>query len=164
MLARVRTDASRAEVEADLLVMADLFRQDPDSLAAGLDPGAGFRIGAVPLIDQAAGAVRAPLLVLLTATGLLLLAACANVANLLLTRASMREHETGVRIALGAPGRRLVAQSLTQSGLLATLGGGCGVAIAATSIAALHRLAPPDLPRLHEVRLDPAVVLFAAAA
>ena len=119
-------------------------------------------IVARPLRDSVVGAVRPMMLVLFGAVGLVLLIACGNVMNLLLARASVRRKEVAIRSALGAGRKRLVAQLLTESVLLAGLGGVAGVAVAALGLRALLRVSPPGVPRLGEATLDAPVLLFAA--
>jgi len=114
----------------------------------------------VPLQDSITGAVRSPLLILLGAVGFLLLVACANVANLLLAQASVRERELSIRSALGASRGRLVRQFLTESFLLSLIGGGLGVLAATTGVAGLVSLAPENLPRLDNVSVSVPVLLF----
>ncbi len=162
ILAKMRPDATLEQVETELLTVAAEFVKDPRSLAAGLSPGTEYRIGVVPLLDQVVGGVRTPLLILLGATGLLLLIACANVANLLLTRVTVRRRELSIRAALGAGRPRVVAQSMAEGLILAIAGGIAGVGMALAGIRALHRAAPEDLPRLGDVAVDPAVLAFAA--
>ena len=115
----------------------------------------------VPLQESITGAVRSPLLILLGAVGFLLLVACANVANLLLAQASVRERELSIRSALGAARGRLVRQFLTEAFLLSLIGGVLGVLAALWGVAALVALAPADLPRLESVSISVPVLLFA---
>ena len=115
----------------------------------------------VPLQDSITGDVQSPLLILLGAVGFLLLVACANVANLLLAQASVREHELSIRSALGASRGRLVRQFLTEAFLLSLLGGVLGVLAAQSGVAGLVALAPENLPRLESVSVSVPVLLFA---
>ncbi|MGA8438124.1 MAG: ABC transporter permease [Candidatus Sulfotelmatobacter sp.] len=115
----------------------------------------------VPLRDSITGNVRSPLLILLGTVGLLLLVACANVANLLLAQASVRQRELSIRIALGAALGRLLRQFLTEAFLLSLLGGGLGILAALWGVAGLVALAPETLPRLDSVSVSVPVLLFA---
>jgi putative ABC transport system permease protein len=115
----------------------------------------------IPLQHSITGEARSPLLVLLAAVGFLLLVACANVANLLLAQASVRERELAIRCALGAARGRLVGQFLTESFLLSLAGGGLGVLAARWGVAGLVALAPENLPRLDSVSISIPVLAFA---
>ena len=115
----------------------------------------------VPLQDSMTGQVRRALLVLLGAVGFLLLVACANVANLLLAQASVREHELAIRGALGAARGRLLRQFLTESALLVFLGGALGVMGAFWGVSALLALAPENLPLSGGVSVNIPVLGFA---
>jgi len=115
----------------------------------------------VPLQDSITGNARSPLLVLLGAVGFLLLVACANVANLLLAQASVRERELAIRSALGAARGRLIRQFLTEAFLLSLAGGALGVLGAYWGVAGLIALAPETLPRLDSVSISIPVLVFA---
>ncbi len=115
----------------------------------------------LPLQDSITGKARPALLVLLGAVGFLLLVACANVANLLLAQASVREHELAIRSALGAGRRRLIRQFLAEALLLSLMGGVLGVLGAFSGVAGLVALAPENLPRLDSVSINLPVLGFA---
>ena len=115
----------------------------------------------VPLQGSITGKARPALLVLLGAVGFLLLVACANVANLLLAQASVRERELAIRSALGAARGRLIRQFLTEALVLSLVGGGLGVLGALWGVAGLVRLAPQNLPRLDSVSISIPVLVFA---
>jgi len=115
----------------------------------------------VPLRDSITGQARSALLVLLGAVGFLLLVACANVANLLLAQASVRERELAIRSALGAARGRLIRQFLTEAFLLSLVGGGLGIMGALAGVAGLVALAPENLPRLDSVSINIPVLVFA---
>ena len=110
--------------------------------------------------DPSAAKLRATLLVLFAAVGLVLLIACANIANLLLARNAAREREMALRTALGAAAGRLVRQLLTESILLSLCGGGAGLLLAAAGIQALGALAPAELTVIRETRIDFPVLVF----
>lgn len=142
----------QAQLETERLVRGD---EDPTKLGARL----------APWQHEQTKSARTPLLILLGAAGLLLAIACGNVAMLLLGEASGREHEMASRLALGAGRGRLVRQLLTESVVLACLGGASGIALAFAGTRALVALAPPQIPRIYEVATDLRVlaVSFSAA-
>ncbi|HYN06503.1 MAG TPA: ABC transporter permease [Vicinamibacterales bacterium] len=120
-------------------------------------------INVVSLQEQTVGEARPGLLVLLGAVVVVLLIGCVNIANLLLARASSRSREIAVRTALGAARGRVMRQLLTESLVLAGIGGVLGVVLSYWGVKGLVRIAPAGAPRLAEVGIDPAVIMFAAA-
>ncbi|MGH7568091.1 MAG: ABC transporter permease [Gemmatimonadales bacterium] len=149
-------------------VSLDQARADMDRVARGLAveyPATNTGIGTTvaPLRDHLVSGARPGLLVLLGAVGLVLLIACANVANLLLARGTEREQELAVRSALGAERGRLLRQFLTESVLLGLLGGLLGLSIAFWGVDLIKALAPGEVPRLDAVSVDFRVLAFALA-
>lgn len=120
-----------------------------------------FTMRVTPLVNQVVGDTRRPLLLILGAVAVVLLIACSNVANLLLTRSLSRRREFTLRAALGAGRGRLVRQLLTESLLLGVVSGTIGVALAQCGIYFVRTFGPANLPRLHEVGLDWPVLAFA---
>ena len=158
-IGRLRDGVQPSQAQAELNSMhAQMLTLFPWTMP---DSWAGNVIVA-PLLNSVVGDIRPRLLLLLGAVGLVLLIACANVANLMLARAAGRQREMSVRSALGADGRRLVKQMLTESAVLAVLSGGLGMLLAALSLSALKLALPPDTPRLANLALRGDVLLFAA--
>ncbi|MEX2572046.1 MAG: ABC transporter permease [Gemmatimonadota bacterium] len=144
----------------------DLAQQELTALATRLEqefPETNTANGlrAEPLHEMIVGSARPGLILLLGAVGVLLLITCVNVSNLLLARAAAREREMGVRKALGASRGRLVGQLLTESTLMAVLGGGLGVVLAIAGLGAFKGLVGDALPRADDVRLDLWAISFA---
>jgi predicted permease len=153
VLARLKT-VSRSAAQAEMgTIMGRLEQQYPAS-------NSGERASVTPLSEKQLASVRPTFYMLLAAVGCVLLIACANVANLQLTRAAARQKEFAVRAAIGAGKARVIRQLLTESVLLATLGGGLGLLLALSAIPPLLRLAPQDIPRLAETEVDGGVMLF----
>jgi putative ABC transport system permease protein len=157
-IARVRRDASVEQANVQLATITGRLRS---SLS---DFGDHKTLGAVPLRDRLVGPVEGTVYLLAGAVALLLLIACANVANLLLARATARSREIALRAALGANRWRIVRQLTIESLILGIAGGVLGIAFAIAGTAALVQMAPSTLPRLSEVRVDTAVLLFGVLA
>ena len=146
----VTIDQARARLDT---LAKQLQQSHPES-----DTGKG--INAVPLHEQRVGAMKPSLFMLQGAVAFVLLIACVNIANLLLSRASGRSGEIAVRRALGADRARIIRQLLTESVLLAAVGGGLGAILGTWGVGALKSLAPDGTPRMDEVGVDARVLAF----
>jgi putative ABC transport system permease protein len=151
-------DSNHAQAELDVLqqqisVRATEQAHEPVTLASYV----------VPLSERIVGRSRQGLLLLLGAIAAVLLIACANLANLSLTRAVGQQREAAIRSALGASQRRLALKAIVEQTLLSTIGGGIGLWVAWLALAVFVRTAPVDIPRVSEVAIDGRVMLFAAA-
>jgi putative ABC transport system permease protein len=159
VLGRLKPGVSveRAQLVADR-VATDLRQHFPIKQTSGLY----FHV--VPMFDDLVGDVRPTIMSLMGAVAFVLLIACANVANLLVVRASGRSRELAVRAAIGASRGQLVRQMLAESLVIAACGTMLGVALARAGIQLLIAMGPKDLPRLDAVAMDPVVLAFAVAA
>jgi len=161
VIARLRPDSSIARGQADLDGIAETFRERFPNRYAGA--ARHWRLALISMHEQVAGETRPALLVLAGAVGVVLLIACANVANLMLARGSARRRELAVRNALGAARGRLVRQLLVEALVLVTGGGLLGVALAIAGVKALVRLDPGNIPGLQSAGVDVSVLAFSIA-
>ncbi len=153
IMVRLKPGVSVKQAQADIDIIASRIREkDKRDRTFGMD--------VVGLQEQVVGDVRRALLVLLGSVTLVLLIACANVANLLLTRAARREKEVAIRTALGAGWQRIIRQLLTESILLSILGGAAGLLVAQASIYIVRTMNPGNIPRLEDIGINGTVLAF----
>jgi predicted permease len=153
IMVRLKPGVSVKQAQADIEMIASRIREKDKR-------DASFGMHVVGLQEQVVGDVRRALLVLLGSVGLVLLIACANVANLLLTRAAGREKEVAIRTALGAGWQRIARQLFTESVLLGLLGGAAGLLVAQLSIYVVRTMNPGNIPRLEDIGINGGVVFF----
>jgi putative ABC transport system permease protein len=153
-IARLKPGVTAKRAQADLETIAGQLEQQYK------DTNAGISTSVVPLREHIIGKIQSALMVLLAAVGFVLLIACANVANLLLARAAARRKEIAIRTALGAGRLRLIRQLLTESILLAVMGGALGLLLAYGEIRLLLGLNLANIPRLNEIDIDNRVLGF----
>src|SRR4051812_31453903 len=156
LMARLKPGVTMTQAHADVAAIAARIREKDKRDRT-------FTIDVVSLVESVVGNVRRAVLVVMGSVTLVLLIACANVANLLLTRASARQKEIAVRVALGARWQRLVRQLLTETALLGFMGGVAGLLVAALALQAIRTINPGNIPRLDAISLDGRVLAFTFA-
>ena len=149
-MVRLKPGVSVQQAQADIDVIAARIREKDKRDRT-------FGMTVTGLQEQVVGDVRRALLVLLGSVALVLLSACANAANILLTRAAGREKEMAIRTALGAGGKRLVRQLLTESILLAMMGGAAGLLLARWTLQVMRVINPGNIPRLEDIEIKAGV-------
>jgi predicted permease len=153
-IARLKDNVPIAQAKSDMnAIMTQLGIEHPNG-------DKGWNVLVIPLYNEVVGESRQMLLVLLGAVMIVLLIACANAANLLLARASSRQREIAVRMAMGAPRSRVIRQLMTESLFISFLGGLLGLATAFSGVRALVALLPSDFPRVQDIHVSAPVLLF----
>jgi len=161
VIARLKEGATLPEAQSELDVLAPRLQAQYPAWALR-NRNAQLMLFASPLREEMVGSVETPLLMLLGAIGLVLLVACANVANLLLSRAATRQHEIGIRAALGATRLRLLQLQLSEALLLTVAGAVLGVLVARLALNAVPAVVVERVPGLHDVPIDLRVLAFTA--
>jgi putative ABC transport system permease protein len=159
-LARLRPGVTLEQARAEGSAIVSSLFADAPRVRTPLDAERAPELRLIPLKDEMVRGVRSALLILTAVVALVLLVAAANLANLLLARGAARQREIAIRAAVGAGRGRLVQQLLTESLLLAALGGAAGLGLAWALVRVLPAIAPQDFPRLDELALDGRVLLF----
>jgi predicted permease len=157
IVAKLKPGVSLQQAQAEMNTITARLRRD---YPANYPPNGGLTFGIVPLSEQVVGDSRTALFVLLVAVAFVLLIACANVANLQLSRALGRQKEIALRMAIGASRMRIARQLITESLLLSLFGGAVGILLAFTSLKWVRILGPGSIPRLDYITIDARVLLF----
>jgi predicted permease len=157
LVARLKPGVTKEQAQQDIASVARAFMQQYSQYSGNVR----VQPKVYPFASYAVSKARPLLLLLALAVGCVLLISCANVANLLLARASPRAQEMAVRTALGANRTRIMRQCLVESLLLSLIGASAATLVTAASISALRRFGPPDVPRLYEIALQPTALIFA---
>jgi predicted permease len=157
ILGTLKPGVSVASAQSEMDVITARLRRDHPTV---YPPNGGLTFGIVPLLEQVVGDARRPLFILLAAVGFVLLIACANVANLQLSRSVARQKEIAIRTALGAGRFRIIRQLLTESISLALCGGALGILLSLWAIQWIRVLGPKSIPRLAEIGINSEALLF----
>jgi putative ABC transport system permease protein len=160
VLAQLKPGVDLRQAQVQMSAVARQMQQENPAL---YQSDSGWGVSLIPFHEELTGDVRPALLIILAAVGLVLLMACANVANLQLERALARSREIAVRTALGEPRGRLIRRFIAESLAVAFIGGGLGVLVAAVAVRELTRIDPTAIPRAYAIALDARVLLFAVA-